>query len=173
MPRTRYRDDSNSNGATIGAAIAGALAGIALGVLLSHKLGGVKGIRERLRGKFGKGSGFDLDALRAMAGEAFADDPLDDEYDDDELEDDAADFEAAAVLEARVLAAFTGDAVFRERAVDIGAMDGAVIELSGWVQSTAERRRAAMLAREVPGVTMVLNELLVGDPETLDTTDLR
>jgi len=168
MTRRRI-DDSGHHGSTLLAALAGALAGVALGVLLADRLGGVRGIRRTLGERFA-GAGIDLDELREMAGDAFADELLD-EYDEDELATDEAEAAAAEALEARVLAAFTADPVLRERAVDISALDGGVIELSGWVRSARERRRAAELARGVAGVETVVNELFTGDPDAIPAAE--
>ena len=164
MPRSIDHDDA-SHGATLMAAIGGALAGVAIGILLAHRLGGLDGIRRRVKSAMRRG-GEGLEARRASEGEAFADEPLDEGY-DDELDDDvdaATDVEARA-LEARVLAAFLADPVLRDRPVDISVVDGSVIELSGWVRSRAERQRAAKLARKAAADGTIANELLVGDPD--------
>jgi len=171
MARTRV--ESDSSGKLIAAAV-GAVAGLALGVLVAQKLGGLEGIRGRVRRRFGvatAGEELDLDRLREFEGDTFADEPLGEEFEDDELADEEED-EEAAELEARVLAAFVADPVFRERAVDIGALEPSVIELSGWVATKAERMRATSIARNIPGVVTVVNELLVGDPDSVDIPDL-
>jgi BON domain len=64
-------------------------------------------------------------------------------------------------LEARVLAVFVGDDVLRDRAVDIAAVGTGVIELSGWVHTVDESTRATALARQTPGVSMVLNRVTI------------
>jgi len=163
MSRHRSREAPHSNGSTLLAAVAGLLAGAAIGVLVAHRMGGVRGIKKHLRERFS--GGFDLDAVREMAGEAYEDEPLGEEFEDDELEMDAEEERAAAALEARVLEAFLADPALRERAVDISALDESVVELSGWVRTRAERRRAAEIARAVPGVSAVVNELFTGDPD--------
>jgi hypothetical protein len=172
MRRSRHRDDAASSGPSLVLGVAAALAGIAIGVLITHRMGGLKGIKARFRKRFGRGGGgVDLERLREFADEAFADE--DDLGEDllDTLEHDAPDA-AAAALEEKVLAAFVADELFRERPVDISARDAAVVELTGWVRSKAERMRATALARKVPGVITVVNELLVGDPDTIDAEDL-
>jgi BON domain len=176
MTRYRYRTNENSADAALAAGVAGALGGFAAGMLLAQKVGGLNGIRARLRRRFGRatrghGEESDLDILREFATDAFADDDDFDEFGEDELEDDAEADAAAAALERRVLGAFLADPVFRERPVDIGAVDHAVIELAGWVQSADERARASTLARRVPGVATVVNDLRVGDPHTRDAED--
>jgi hypothetical protein len=171
MRRSRHRDDADSSGHNLVLGLAAALAGIAIGVLIAHRMGGLKGIKARFRKRFGRGGGgVDLERLREFADEAFADE--DDLGEDllDTLEHEAHDA-AAAALEERVLAVFISDEVFRERPVDITARDSAVVKLSGWVRSKAERMGATALARKVPGVVTVVNELLVGDPETIDAVD--
>jgi BON domain-containing protein len=62
-------------------------------------------------------------------------------------------------LESRVLSAFRDDEVLSERAIDISAVDGGVVELAGWVRSLDEAARAATVARQVPGVSLVLNRV--------------
>jgi osmotically-inducible protein OsmY len=178
MSRHRKSED-RSLAPVLAAAAAGALAGIAAGVILAQRLGGLAGIRARFKARFGAGArasgkaqAFDLDALREFADEAFADDESLDEYDDDELEPDADEEAGEHTLEHRVLDAFVADPLFRERAVDIGAVDESVVELSGWVNTAEERERAGTLARGVPGVRTVVNELLVGDPDALSAEDL-
>ena len=119
-----------------------------------------------------------------------ADDDLDDELDDD-LDDDLDDMdddvdrpeddpEALAVhdtpstngaartaelarqrLESRVLAALEGDSSLRTRPVEIAAVGDGVVELTGAVHTIEELSRATAVARQVPGVAMVLNRISV------------
>jgi hyperosmotically inducible protein len=173
MTRSDASDESRTAGATLIAVAAGALLGIAVGVLVADRYGGLAGIRRRLR--LGGDARATLAERRSMAGETYADAPLDDEdidFGDDDFDEEFEGAEADLALERRVLAAFEHDVVLRERAVDISALDGSVIELSGWVRSPAERHRAAEVARGVEGVGTVANELFVGDPETGDAADL-
>lgn len=67
-------------------------------------------------------------------------------------------------LESRVLEAFHNDPVLRDRAVDIGAIAPGVIELTGWVHGDDEIRHALTLARGVPDVEHVVNQLAVRTP---------
>jgi hypothetical protein len=67
-------------------------------------------------------------------------------------------------LEARVLEAFHHDPVLRERAIDIGAIATGVIELTGWVHSDAEVEHAITIARGVPDVFHVVDQLTVRKP---------
>ncbi len=67
-------------------------------------------------------------------------------------------------LETRVLEAFRNDPILEARAIDIGAIGAGVIELTGWVDSTAEIAHALTLARGVPDVTSVVDRLAVSGP---------
>ncbi len=67
-------------------------------------------------------------------------------------------------LEARVLEAFHHDPVLRERAIDIGAIALGVIELTGWVHSDREVEHAITIARGVPDVFHVVDQLAVRPP---------
>jgi hypothetical protein len=71
---------------------------------------------------------------------------------------------AREVLEERVLEVFRHDPILEARAIDIGAVGDGVIELTGWVESTAEIAHALTLARGVPGVTAVVDCLAVSGP---------
>lgn len=172
MRRHRHVVSESHSNAPLIAAVAGGVAGVALGVLLAQKLGGVTGIRKRLRALLGKGGAFDLNAMREFADEAFAG-AEEFDYEWGEEEDEPASSEANEALEARVLAAFMADPILSLRAVDIGATSEAVIELAGWVNSKSERMRATAIARRVSGVETVVNELLVGDPDVIDSEELK
>jgi hypothetical protein len=71
-------------------------------------------------------------------------------------------------LEERVLEAFNNDPVLSERAVDIGAVGPGVIELTGWVYAPEEIEHAATLARGVPGVDSIVNQIMVRSEEPAD-----
>jgi osmotically-inducible protein OsmY len=64
------------------------------------------------------------------------------------------------VLGARVKAALIGDAEVKARDIDVDVIAG-VVTLSGEVESRAERRRAARIARDIDGVERVRNLLVV------------
>jgi hypothetical protein len=70
------------------------------------------------------------------------------------------------MLEERVLEAFRNDPVLSERAVDIGAVGEAIIELTGWVHSEDESHHAVTVTRGVPGVDTVVNRLEVREEES-------
>jgi len=67
-------------------------------------------------------------------------------------------------LESRVLEAFHNDPVLVERAIDIGAIAPGVIELTGWVHTPEEVRHAIIMARGVPDVQHVVDQLAVRTP---------
>lgn len=71
---------------------------------------------------------------------------------------------AQELLEERVLEVFRHDPILEARAIDIGAVGDGIIELTGWVESTAEIAHALTLARGVPGVTAVVDRLAVSGP---------
>ena len=64
-------------------------------------------------------------------------------------------------LEARVLEVFTNDPVLSQRAIDIGATADGRIELSGSVSTQREIAYAVTVARGVPAVSGVDDELVV------------
>ncbi|WP_396200297.1 BON domain-containing protein [Gemmatimonas sp.] len=149
----------------------GAVAGVALGMLVADRLGGVNGLLRR----GGRGSRREP-GLDGRRDDERRTEPLDEVTDDDaELAGDGArqPLADAAVppmgpsvptheeLESRVLEAFRNDPVLEARAIDIGAVGAGTIELTGWVDSTGEIAHALILARGVPGVTAVVDQLAV------------
>ena len=157
MSPIRYRDDERSTGGTIATVLVGALAGFAVGVMVSQRLGGLSGLRARLRG-FGDGP---AEATRhgAEVGEYYDEDEY--ETEDDEIEAEERDEE----LEDRVLEAFRNDPILSERAIDIGSLGPGIIELAGWVEDESESQHAVTLARGVPEVQTVVNRITVGRRE--------
>lgn len=152
MPRYVLRRDADSNTGLY--VLAAALGGMAAGYLLATRgkhlnLGGLsRQWREFLD---------DMQPFPEAASGAFEDDPFDDDAADD-LDD------AGLVLERRVLTAFEHDPVLATRAVDISALDGETVELSGWVRRPAEIDHAVTIARGVPGVANVESRLRVRRP---------
>jgi hypothetical protein len=166
MSPFRYRDEEPSTGSTVATVLLGAAAGFAVGMFVAQRVGGFRGLASRLRGvvpeeserQFGIATAHtesEDDEIHAHADDA-------DRY--DEIEEVDAD---APLLEERVLEAFNNDPILAERAVDIGAMGTGIIELAGWVESDEEAEHAMTLARGVPGVTTVVNRLMVDDEEQL------
>jgi hypothetical protein len=159
MPYLRYQDDDESSlGGTVTSALLGAVAGFAVGMLVAQRVGGFSGLVESVRRRRGAD-----DDEATEGGPIVADDysEFDEDY-DDELEDEGVPNEG---LEERVLEAFRNDPILSERAIDIGGIGEATIELAGWVNSEEEAEHAVVLARGVPGVETVVNRIAVGDVE--------
>jgi len=159
MATIRYRDRESSTSGAIFVAV-GALAGLAAGVLLAQRYGGLSGLTQRVRDRFGDATLEDEETEAELAGRPSAHDVP--EYDDEPLGDDADEGE---VLEERVLEAFRNDPVLCERAIDIGAIGTGIIELTGWVHADDETHHAVTVTRGVPGVETVVNRLTVRDDE--------
>ena len=142
----------------------GAAAGFAAGVLMAERMGGFKGLTDRIRDTFGGGPGeeeddFDYEGLED-------DDDFDPDFDDD-FDTTTASLNGEEELEERVLEAFRNDPILSERAVDIGAVEERIIELTGWVNSDEESHQAVAVARGVPGVETVVNRLAIRSDEDL------
>ena len=155
MSYLRFQDDDDSSTAgTITSVLLGAVAGFAVGMFVAQRVGGFSGIASRMR------RGAEEPGERLHRGHAVADDFAEyDDYEDDELE------AAGTELEERVLEAFRNDPILSERAVDIGGIGEATIELAGWVNSDEEAEHAVTIARGVPGVDTVVNRIDVGEEE--------
>lgn len=149
VPRFRYREEPSHAEGILFLAV-GAVAGIAAGVVLAQKYGGLGALTDRLRERFGG----DSDYGSNLAGEEYGG-----EF--DEFDGDSEELSPLEELEERVLEAFHNDPVLSERAVDIGAIDDAIIELTGWVYSAEEAEHAVTIARGTPGVDTVVNRLSV------------
>ncbi|HSQ32943.1 MAG TPA: BON domain-containing protein [Gemmatimonadaceae bacterium] len=156
MSRFRYRDDESSSAGIIIGAVAGALAGFAAGMLVAQRVGGFSGLGAKIRRR----SAAFRDEHFHGAHEVSDDDELE-EFEEDELESGEYD----ESLEERVLEAFRNDPVLSERAIDIGSISEAVIELAGWVETEDEAEHAVTIARGVPGVETVVNRIAIGDEE--------
>ena len=172
MSPLRYRDEppyiyaedeeESSSRSALYIAI-GAAAGFAAGVLMAERFGGFKGLTDRIKDTFGGGTGeeeeeFDYEGLD------------EDEFDpdeDDDFEPSRASLNGVEDLEERVLEAFRNDPILSERAVDIGAVEDGIIELTGWVNSEDEAHQAVVIARGVPGVETVVNRLTIRSEEDL------
>lgn len=176
MSPFRYRDEESSSSTLFLSAAAGALAGFAVGVLVTQRMGGVAGITARLRERFGQALG-DSESDELEGGEQqYADDyrhaeafsHTDDLHELDEFDEQVArDEDADVELEERVLEAFRNDPLLSERAIDIGAIGGGIIELSGWVDADEEAELAVVLAGGVPGVETVVNRIAIGEEEAM------
>ena len=133
MPYLRFEDDDSSTTGTVGSVLLGAVAGFAVGMLVAQRFGGLSGLADRVRRRR-----VDEEEAEASA-PAVADDfsEYDEEY--DELEDEGVPNEG---LEERVLEAFRNDPILSERAIDIGALDDGIVELTGWVNASEEAEQA-------------------------------
>jgi hypothetical protein len=87
--------------------------------------------------------------------------------DDEDLKPSKASLNGVEELEERVLEAFRNDPILSERAIDIGAVENGIIELTGWVNSDDESHQAVVIARGVPGVDTVVNRLAIRSDEDL------
>jgi len=170
MSPIRYREEEDSGSHSAAFLVVGALAGLAAGVLIAERFGGFRALTDRVKEKFG-GAASDL------LGEGDIDefDEEDEEDEEEEYEDDEDDYSAAYVapikgseeLEERVLEAYRNDPILSERAIDIGAIQEGIIELTGWVNAEDEAKQAVDVARGVPGVETVVNRLAVRSDEDL------
>jgi len=145
----------------------GAAAGFAAGVLMAERFGGFKGLTDRIKDTFGAGAG----GASGEEEEEFDYEGLDeDEFDpdfDDDITPSKASLNGVEELEERVLEAFRNDPILSERAIDIGAVEDGIIELTGWVNSDGESHQAVVIARGVPGVETVVNRLAIRSDEDL------
>ena len=151
MARYRIRERDDSLGTTVAGLFVGAIAGFAVGVITAQHVGGIAGLASRVR-----------ERMRGVRDEMLRPDFFEDEF--EEYEDEEEDSEYAA-LERNVLEAFRNDPVLSERAVDISATSGEIVELGGWVLSEEEAEHAVTIARGVPGVVTVVNRVAIGEEE--------
>ena len=161
MARLRFRGRRQPRGGMLLLVALGAVTGIALGVVLAERAGGVDGLTARAR------------RLRRRPAHDEHDEELTDTSDGDlDRHEEGSDYEDEvrahdlrrpdeAELEARVLEVFRNDPTLRVRAIDIGAIGEGTIELTGWVHSDAELAHALTLARGVPDVVDVMDNLTV------------
>jgi BON domain-containing protein len=144
----------------------GAAAGFAAGVLMAERFGGFKGLTDRIKDTLGASGGggeeeedFDYEGLD--------EDEFDPDFDDEDLVPSRASLNGSEELEERVLEAFRNDPILSERAIDIGAVEDGIIELTGWVNSDDESHQAVVIARGVPGVETVVNRVAIRTDEDL------
>ncbi len=164
MSPLRYHDEESNSASALYVAL-GALAGFAAGVVVAQQYGGISGLTSKLRDRFSKLESHDEE----LQLDAHAHDHEYDGDDDDEFEDDVDEgpLDATEELEERVLEAFRNDPILSERAIDIGAIDEGIVELTGWVNAEDESQSAVVVARGVPGVDTVVNRLAVREDEDL------
>jgi hypothetical protein len=156
MSPFRYHDEESSATGALYVAL-GALAGFAAGVVVAQHYGGLSGLTDRIRQSLG----------RAQAGSADEDDGYDEAGDADDYDDHERPLDQTEELEERVLEAFRNDPILSERAIDIGALDEGIVELTGWVNAADEAEEAVVITRGVPGVDTVVNRLAIRSEEDL------
>jgi hypothetical protein len=154
LPRFRYRERTSHTEGLLFLAV-GAAAGLAAGALLAQRYGGLGALTSRLRERFGGEAEGEVEDYR---GNEYGEDY--DEYEDEDEGDESA-LSPTEELEERVLEAYHNDPVLSERAIDIGAIDEGIIELTGWVYAADEAEHAVTVARGTPGVETVVNRLTV------------
>jgi hypothetical protein len=168
MSPFRYRDEESNATSALYVAL-GALAGFAAGVVVAQQYGGISGLTSKIRDRFGKIGEESEDGDVQLNAHAH-DHQYDSDDDDEEFEaegEDEGPLDATEELEERVLEAFRNDPILSERAIDIGAIDEGIVELTGWVNADDESQQAVVVARGVPGVDTVVNRLAVRADEDL------
>ena len=169
MSPFRYRDEESNVASALYVAL-GALAGFAAGVVVAQQYGGFSGLTSKIRDRIGglrNGTGAEDEEDEAQLGAHAHDHEYDEDDDDYDDETDDSSLDATEELEERVLEAFRNDPVLSERAIDIGAIDEGIVELTGWVNADDEAQQAVVVARGVPGVDTVVNRLSVRAEEDL------
>ena len=155
-------DEEESSSRTALLIAVGAAAGFAAGVLMAERFGGFKGLTDRIKDTFGGGTEGEED----FDYEGLDEDEFDPDFDDD-FDTPKGSLNGTEELEERVLEAFRNDPTLSERAIDIGAVEDRIIELTGWVLSEDESHQAVVIARGVPGVDTVVNRLKIRTDEDL------
>lgn len=173
MSPFRYREEESTAAGALYVAL-GALAGFAAGVIVAQQYGGISGLTSKIRDRMGSimnGAEIEEEEENEQLGAQGQDHDYDDGYDDDDegYDDEAGDepLDPTEELEERVLEAFRNDPILSERAIDIGAIDEGIVELTGWVNAEDEADQAVVIARGVPGVDTVVNRLSVRAEEDL------
>lgn len=157
-----YLEEEESRSASTLFLVIGALAGFAAGVYVAERYGGFQAITSRIRERMGRGpeeDEFDDNEREFAGGDGFDEDEFDDDF--------GGEMTASEQLEERVLEAFRNDPILSERAIDIGALDEGIVELTGWVNADDESHHAVTITRGVPGVDTVINRLAVRAEEDL------
>jgi osmotically-inducible protein OsmY len=175
MARLRFHRRGGSSSQTLLLVALGAVTGLAVGMVLADRVGGLDGLKGQVRDATcrRRRTRLDEEVDRPAGGE------LDSEYASTTADpspmtaDDAVPETGRASqaprktppseeeLEARVLEVFNNDLRLRSRAIDIGAIGDGVVELTGWVRSAEELAYARTLARGVPDVGEVMDELTI------------
>ena len=135
----------------------GAVTGVALGVLVAARVGGLPGLLGRPRRAPVPRNPTRRDEER------LSEERLNGAFPNRERPRRPA-VPSHEELEARVLEVFCHDPVLVTSTIDIGAVGLGTIELTGWVDSTGEIAHALTLARGVPGVRAVVDQLAIRGP---------
>ena len=135
----------------------GAVTGVALGVLIAARVGGLPGLLGRPRGPQVPRNPARRDE------EGLSEERLNGAFPNRERPRRPV-VPSHEELEARVLEVFCHDPVLVTSTIDIGAVGLGTIELTGWVDSTGEIAHALTLARGVPGVHAVVDQLAIRGP---------
>jgi hypothetical protein len=159
--REEEEDEETSSRTAVLIAL-GAAAGFAAGVLMAERFGGFKGLTDRIKDTFGGGTEGEED----FDYEGLDEDEFDPDF-DEESDTPKGSLNGSEELEERVLEAFRNDPILSERAIDIGAVENGIIELTGWVNSDEEAHQAVVVARGTPGVDTVVNRLTIRTEEDL------
>ncbi|HJP84512.1 MAG TPA: BON domain-containing protein [Gemmatimonadaceae bacterium] len=159
-----YEEEEDSSARNAILIAIGAAAGFAAGVLMAERFGGFKGLTDRLKDSLGGGG--EGDDEEEFDYEGLDEDEFDPDF-DDESDTPTGSLDGAEDLEERVLEAFRNDPTLSERAIDIGAVEDGIIELTGWVNSDDEAHQAVAVASGTPGVETVVNRLSIGRDEAL------
>lgn len=101
---------------------------------------------------------FEDDELEDADEYAEAEAPMDEDFGDD-FEDDELGMEVDSQIAKRVLEAFVNDPILAARSLEIEADDDGDVILHGTVRTPSEVAHAVTLARGVPGVTRVRQQL--------------
>jgi hypothetical protein len=158
-----YEEEEDSSARNAILIAIGAAAGFAAGVLMAERFGGFKGLTDRLKDSFGGGP--EGDEEEEFDYEGLDEDEFDPDFDDEA--EGSASLDGAEELEERVLEAFRNDPTLSERAIDIGALEDGIIELTGSVNSEEESHQAVAVATGTPGVETVVNRLSIRRDEEL------
>jgi hypothetical protein len=162
-PPFYYEEEEDSSARNAILIAIGAAAGFAAGVLMAERFGGFKGLTDKLKDSLGGGG--EGDEEDEFDYEGLDEDEFDPDFDEDETS--SASLDGAEELEERVLEAFRNDPTLSERAIDIGALEDGIIELTGWVNSDDESHQAVAVASGTPGVETVVNRLSIRRDEEL------
>lgn len=169
LPSMR-REPEHSTAKSIILLTVGIAAGVATGIALAQRYGGFSGISDRLSLRARENLRPDSDSDRFYSATEEGHSPDSDEEYFSSRED--GPLSSMEELEERVLEAFRNDPILSVRAIDIGAIEEGVIELTGWVHEADETNHAVIIARGTPGVITVVNRLAVrNEDERFEHTD--